>query len=86
MAKAYVSNKKINEAKTVISRAISEFTGTEQEVNILIANSEIAILTGDLKKALSILKGVNSESAYFAEARKIMAEVNLSIFKYPIHC
>ena len=42
---------------------------------MLIANSEIAILTGDLKKALSILKAVNSESAYFAEARKIMAEV-----------
>ena len=49
---------------------------------MLIANSEIAILTGDLKKALSILKAVNSESAYFAEARKIMAEVIYFFYQF----
>ena len=40
-----------------MSKAISEFTGTPEEVNVLIANSEIAIQSGDIKKAISILKG-----------------------------
>lgn len=78
LAKTLVALKRINEAKGVITRAISEFTGTEQEVNVLIANSEIAIQTGDIKKALSILKAVTPESPYFVESRKIMADVYLN--------
>ena len=39
LAKAYAKNKKITEAKQVITRAISEFSGTQNEVNVLIANS-----------------------------------------------
>lgn len=78
LAKSYVALKRMNEAKGVITRAITEFTGTEQEVNVLIANSEIAIQTGDIKKALSILKAVTPESPYFVESRKIMAEVYLN--------
>ena len=62
----------------MITRAITEFTGTEQEVNVLIANSEIAIQTGDIKKALSILKAVTPDSPYFVESRKIMADVYLT--------
>ena len=78
LAKCFVALKRINEAKGVITRAITEFTGTEQEVNILIANSEIAIQTGDIKKALSILKAVTPDSPYFVESRKIMADVYLN--------
>ena len=54
------------EAKQIMVKAISEFTGTEEEVNVFIANSEISTQTGDIKKAISILKGVNSDSPYFA--------------------
>lgn len=42
-SKAYGANKKFKEAKEVMNKAISEFTGTPEEVNVLIANSEIAI-------------------------------------------
>jgi hypothetical protein len=41
----------------------------------LITNSEIAVLSGDIKKALSILRAVDAESRYFADSRKVMAEV-----------
>ena len=78
LAKCFVATKRLNEAKGVITRAITEFTGTEQEVNVLIANSEIAIQTGDIKKALSILKAVTPDSPYFVESRKIMADVYLN--------
>lgn len=55
----------MKESKAVMSKAISEWTGTEEEVNVLIANSEIAIQAGDIKKAISILKGVKPDSPYF---------------------
>ena len=48
-----------------MQRAINEFTGSSEEVNVLIANSEIAIQGGDIKKAISILKGVKQDSPYF---------------------
>jgi len=38
-----------------MQKAIMEFSDTKWEVDVLIANSEIAIVTGDIKKALSIL-------------------------------
>ena len=53
------------EAKAIMTRAISEFTGSSEEVNVLLANSEIAIKSGDIKKAISILKGVTADSPYF---------------------
>lgn len=64
-----------------MGRAISEFTGTQEEVNVLIANSEIATQTGDIKKAISILKGVNSDSPYFVQARTMLADVYLTHLK-----
>lgn len=60
-----------------MTQAISQFTGTSEEVNVLIANSEIALLAGDVKKAISILKGVPSDSAYFLQARQLLASVYL---------
>lgn len=65
LAKAMASNKKSKEAKAIMTRAISEFTGSSEEVNVLLANSEIAIKSGDIKKAISILKGVTADSPYF---------------------
>lgn len=37
----------------------------------------IALDTGDIKKAISILKGVKNDSPYFVESRKLLAEINL---------
>lgn len=61
-----------------MTRAIGEWTGTEEEVNVLIANSEIAIESGDIKKAIAILKGVKSDSPYFQQSRIILANVHLN--------
>lgn len=42
----------------MINTAIGEFAGTEQEMNVLLANSQLAIEANDIKKALSILRAV----------------------------
>ena len=64
-----------------MTKAISEFTGTPEEVNVLLANSEIAIKGGDIKKAISILKGVSTESSYYVQSRKLLADVYLTHLK-----
>ncbi|KAL4503354.1 hypothetical protein ABPG72_000960 [Tetrahymena utriculariae] len=76
-AKALQQNNNSKEAKKIMTQAISQFTGTTEEVNVLIANSEIALQSGDVKKAISILKGVPQESPYFLRARQILADVYL---------
>jgi hypothetical protein len=38
-----------------MKKAIMEFTDTQWEMNVMIANSELSISTGNMKKALSIL-------------------------------
>ena len=40
-------------------------TGTPVEVSVLIANSEISVEMGDIKKALSILRAVTTDSSYY---------------------
>jgi tetratricopeptide repeat protein 21B len=47
----------------------------------LLANALIAVESGDIKKAMSILKGVKSESPYFVESRKMLAEIHLNNLK-----
>ena len=39
-------------------KAIQEFAGTSEEGTVMLANSEIAIESGDVKKAINILKAV----------------------------
>jgi tetratricopeptide repeat protein 21B len=64
-----------------MGRAISEFTGTSEEVNVLITNSEIALQSNDVKKAISILKGVKPDSPYYVQSRLLLADVYLTHLK-----
>ena len=48
----------------------------------MIANAEVSLASGDIKKAISILKGVTADSPYFSLSRKKLADVYLKyIFK-----
>jgi len=64
-----------------MSKAITEFTNTPEEVNVLITNSEIALKCGDIKKAISILKGVKEDSPYYIQSRRLLADVYLNHLK-----
>jgi tetratricopeptide repeat protein 21B len=50
-------------------------------VSVLIANSEISVEMGDIKKALSILRAVNPSSSYYQDSRKLMADIYLNNLK-----
>ena len=76
-AKALAKINKIDLSKELIGEAISEWTGTPEEVNVLMANSEIMVHTGEIKKAINVLKTVEKESHMYAQSRKLMADIYL---------
>jgi tetratricopeptide repeat protein 21B len=64
-AKALAKNKKDKEARSVMVKAIQEWAGTAEEGAVMLANSEIAIESGDVKKAINILKAVTAAQPTF---------------------
>lgn len=81
LAKCYMKNKKQKESKQIMTQAISQFAGTNEEVHVLLTNAFIAIESNDIKKAMSILKAVQKESTYFVESRKMLADIHLKYLK-----
>jgi len=69
--------KRLEEAKTIVQHAIAEFAGTSEEVRVLIANSQLAIESGEIDQALNMLKSCKPDHPQFATARAAMAEVYL---------
>lgn len=76
-AKALAQDKQLSKSKEIMEEAIMEFAGTDDEPVVLLGNADIAAASGDLKKALSILKAVEPEAKGYMEARKKMAEIFL---------
>jgi len=60
-----------------MDEAIKTFSGTPEEGNVLMTNAELSVASGDIKKALSILKAVDSTSSYFVPSRKLMGDIYL---------
>lgn len=58
-----------------------EFAGTEDEPVVLLGNADMAILSGDLKKAISILKNVAPTANGYMDARKKLASIYLDQMK-----
>ncbi|CAD8066862.1 unnamed protein product [Paramecium sonneborni] len=81
LAKVYAVNKKEVEAKRIMQKAIQEYAGSPHESTIMMANSEIAIESGDIKKAINILKAVQSGQPNFVNSRMILADVYLKYLK-----
>ena len=77
LAKAYIANGRVSDAKAIMDEAIKIFSGTSEEGNVLLTNAELSVAAGDIKKALSILKAVEPNSSYFVESRRIMADIYL---------
>lgn len=69
-AKALAQAKENTRANEVMEQAIMEFAGTEDEPVVLLGNADISILSGDLKKSISILKNVEPNAKGYMEARK----------------
>lgn len=62
-------------------RAVGEFSGTPEEVRVMLAQSELSLKMGDTKKALNMLKKIAPTSRNFIEAKKKQAQIYLDELK-----
>jgi tetratricopeptide repeat protein 21B len=61
-----------------LQRAVAEFSGTNEEVRIIVAQSDLSLKMGDLKKALNMLKKITPDNPNFITAKKKMADIYLT--------
>ena len=73
--------KTYDKAKKLMSRSISEFQGTPEEVKVMLAQSDMAIKMGDVKKGLAMLKKIQPDNQCFVEAKKRQAQLYLDELK-----
>jgi tetratricopeptide repeat protein 21B len=60
-----------------LADAVREFTGTREEVRVMVADCEAAIAGGDVAGALQRLRRVPESSPHYTRARVAMAEIYL---------
>jgi tetratricopeptide repeat protein 21B len=65
LVEAYAGNAQFDKAKKVLARAVGEFTGTPEEVRVMLAQSNLAMKQGDIKKALNMLKKITPDNPNF---------------------
>ena len=50
--------KDFENAKKILAKAVGEFAGTNEEVGVMLAQSDLSLKMGDTKKALNMLKKI----------------------------
>ena len=78
LMECYSKTEKEENAKKVMQKAIAEFSGTPFEIKVIMANSDLALRSGNLKNALNMLKKIPSSSPFFKDAKIKMADIYLT--------
>jgi len=73
LIRVYCETKEFDKAKKILSRAISEFQGTPEEVKVMLTQSDMNVKMGDVKGALAMLKKIKADNPSFVEAKKKQA-------------
>ncbi|KAJ6650398.1 hypothetical protein lerEdw1_010111, partial [Lerista edwardsae] len=81
LVNAHRLNGEQHEAIKVLQDAINEFSGTPEELRVMIANADLALAQGDVEEALTMLRNITSEQPYFVQAKEKMAEIYLEYRK-----
>lgn len=81
LVRVYCELKEFEKAKKLMARSIAEFQGTAEEVRVMLAQADMAIKMGDVKKGLAMLKKVQPDSICFVEAKKKQAQLYLDELK-----
>jgi len=58
LVSVYCEVKNFDQAKKILTRAVSEFAGTPEEIRVMLAQSDLSLKMGDTKKALNMLKKI----------------------------
>nr|XP_030134266.3 tetratricopeptide repeat protein 21B isoform X1 [Taeniopygia guttata] len=81
LVEAHRLNGEPHEAAIVIQDAMNEFSGTPEEIRVVIANADLAIAQGDVKHALTMLRNITLEQPYFVQVKEKMADIYLQYRK-----
>ena len=73
--------KDFEKAKKNLTKAVSEFAGTPEEVRVMLAQSDLSLKMGDTKKALNMLKKIQPTDRSFVQAKKKQAQIYLDELK-----
>ncbi|XP_040560144.1 tetratricopeptide repeat protein 21B isoform X2 [Gallus gallus] len=77
LVEAHCLNGEPHEAAVVLQDAIDEFSGTPEELRVMIANADLEIAQGDVEQALTMLRSITPEQPYFVQAKLKMADIYL---------
>ena len=81
LVNVYCETKSFDSAKRILSRAVGEFSGTPEEVRVMLAQADLAMKMGDTKKALNMLKKIQPDNRSFLQAKKKQAQIYLDELK-----
>ncbi|KFQ72482.1 Tetratricopeptide repeat protein 21B, partial [Phaethon lepturus] len=81
LVEAHHLNGEPHEAAIILQEAINEFSGSPEELRVVIANADLAIAQGDVEQALTMLRNITSEQPYFVQAKEKMADIYLQYRK-----
>ncbi|KAF4755305.1 Tetratricopeptide repeat protein 21B, partial [Perkinsus olseni] len=73
--KALAAGDLVGEAKQAQEDALAEFTGTPEEVTIIVAGADVAVKRGDVDEALAALGRIPTTSATYVRARLTMGDI-----------
>uniref|UniRef100_A0A8C6YVJ4 Tetratricopeptide repeat domain 21B n=1 Tax=Nothoprocta perdicaria TaxID=30464 RepID=A0A8C6YVJ4_NOTPE len=81
LVEAHCLNGEPHEAAIVLQDAINEFSGTPEELRVVIANADLSLAQGDVEQALTMLRNITPEQPYFVQAKEKMADIYLQCRK-----
>ncbi|XP_074685108.1 tetratricopeptide repeat protein 21B isoform X4 [Strix aluco] len=81
LVEAHRLNGEPHEAAIILQDAINEFSGTPEELRVVIANADLAVAQGDVEQALTMLRNITPEQPYFVQAKEKMADIYLQYRK-----
>jgi tetratricopeptide repeat protein 21B len=70
---------RLEEAAKLVSDAMHQFTGTAEEVSVLIANAQISLKRGKVDAALRMLGNIPFDSPSYPRAQTFKADIHLKV-------
>ena len=78
LAEVYVALALLDKAGVVMQQAIFEFSAGPQEGRVTIANAQLEMQKGEVERALTMLRAIQTSNPHYNAARKVMAELYLT--------
>ena len=81
LVNVYCELKEFDQAKGILTQAVGEFANTPEEVQVMLAQSDLSMKMGDTKRALNMLKKISPDNRSFVQAKRKQAQIYLDELK-----